>query len=164
MRRFMASTAAFIAALLLSTASVQAESETAGASAPVPRFVSLATEGAYGRNGPGLDHRISWIYQHVGLPLQVTAESGPWRRVRDPDGTEVWMHARNLDARRTVYLKHVATLRRAARAEARALAHLRAGVIASITGCHGDWRRISVGGRIGWVEADAVWGSDCAGL
>src|SRR5262249_54048549 len=79
---------------------------------PVPRYVSLRTEGANGRHGPSVQQRVDWIYEHAGLPLQVTGESGPWRRVRDPDGTETWMHAQNLEPRRTVYVKQVATLRR----------------------------------------------------
>ena len=81
-----------------------------------PRFVSLKTEGVEGRHGPGLEHRVDWIYERAGLPVQVLAESGAWRRVRDPDGAEVWMHAQNLDARRTVYVREPATLRRTARA------------------------------------------------
>jgi SH3-like domain-containing protein len=60
---------------------------------PVPRFVSLKTEGANGRRGPGLEHQVDWVYERVGLPLQVTGESGPWRRVVDPDGDQVWIHA-----------------------------------------------------------------------
>src|SRR5262245_2528471 len=62
---------------------------------PVPRFVSLKVEGARGRRGPDDDQTILWVYQRVGLPLLVTGESGPWRRVRDPDGDVVWMHEQN---------------------------------------------------------------------
>jgi SH3-like domain-containing protein len=132
---------------------------------PVPRFVSLKAEGANGRRGPGLDHRVDWIYERAGLPLQVTGESGPWRRVRDPDGGEVWMHAQNLEARRTAYVTQAATMRRAARPGAAAVAHLAPGVVGVLTGCEGDWRRLALGGRVGWVEAGALWGSDdCAGL
>lgn len=131
---------------------------------PVPRFVSLKVEGANGRHGPGLDHRIAWIYQRAGLPLRVTAESGPWRRVADPDGAEVWMHAQNLDPRRTAYVTRASALRRQAREGAQAVAQLEPGVIGALTGCEGEWRRFAVGGRVGWIEAGALWGADCAGL
>jgi len=131
---------------------------------PVPRFVSLKTEGANGRHGPGLEHRVDWIYERAGLPLQVTGESGPWRRVVDPDGAEVWMHAQNLDQRRTIYVREATAMRRNARESAPVAAYLAAGVVGSVTGCDGEWRRIAIGGRIGWVENDALWGGDCAGL
>ncbi len=129
---------------------------------PVPRFVSLKTEGANGRRGPGLEHQVEWLYERAGLPLQVTGESGPWRRVVDPDGDQVWMHAQNLDQRRTAYVQEAVALRRNANEGAQILAYLSPGVVAGFTGCDGDWRRVTIGGRIGWVPADAIWGADCA--
>ena len=130
-----------------------------------PHFVSLRTEGANGRRGPGLEHRIDWIYERIGLPLQIVGESGPWRRVRDPDGAEVWMPAQNLDARRMAYVGTGGDLRRQPRAGAGAKAHLAPGVIGALTGCQEGWVRIAVGGRVGWVEQAAIWGAEgCEGL
>jgi len=160
-------TAAIIAActaLFLTAASADTPTLGPDSNLPVPRFVSLKTEGANGRHGPGLDHRVDWIYEHAGLPLRVTAESGPWRRVVDPDGAEVWMHAQNLDARRTAYVTQATALRRQAREGAQPVAYLQAGVIGALTGCDGSWARFAVGGRVGWVEAGALWGVDCDGL
>lgn len=131
---------------------------------PVPRFVSLKAEGANGRRGPGLEHQIEWIYERAGLPLQVTGESGPWRRVVDPDGDQVWMHAQNLEPRRTAYVLEAVALRRHANENAAVLAYLTPGVVAGFTGCDGEWRRITISGRIGWVRAAGVWGADCAGV
>lgn len=139
----------------------------AGAEPPAtaPRYVSLKTAGANGRNGPGVEHRIDWVYQRVGLPLEVLGESGPWRRVRDPDGAEVWMHERNLESRRTAYVAAPAQMRRAARPGAATVAFLAPGVIGALTGCSGDWRRVAVAGRVGWVDKAELWGAeDCSGL
>ncbi|MES1198897.1 MAG: SH3 domain-containing protein [Pseudomonadota bacterium] len=131
---------------------------------PVPRFVSLRTQGANGRHGPGLEHKVDWIYQRQGLPLEVTAESGRWRRVRDPDGAETWMIANNLDDHRTAFVKadQDVALRDAPRPEAHAQAWLAPGVVGNVTGCQGQWRRVAVGGRVGWVEKSALWGADDA--
>jgi SH3-like domain-containing protein len=64
-----------------------------------------------------------------------------------------------------VYVTRTATLRRAARDGAPPVAYLAQGVIGALTGCEGDWRRVAVGGRVGWVEQSALWGGDdCAGL
>jgi SH3-like domain-containing protein len=166
MRRGMS--AAMIAAsslFFLTAASADTPALGPDSNLPVPRFVSLKVEGANGRHGPGLDHPVDWIYQHAGLPLRVTAESGPWRRVADPDGTEVWMHAQNLDPRRTAYVTRASALRRQARDGAAVVAYLDTGVIGAITGCEGEWRRIAIAGRVGWVEAGALWGAgDCTGV
>lgn len=160
------SAAIFAAAAILIIGPAAADAPAVGADSnlPVPRFVSLKTVGANGRHGPGLEHRVDWIYQRAGLPLQVTGESGPWRRVVDPDGATVWIHAQNLEQRRTVYIREAAPLRRTARNGSEPLAYLQAGVIGALTGCQGEWRRVAVGGRVGWVSNEAVWGGDCAGL
>jgi SH3-like domain-containing protein len=94
----------------------------------------------------------------------VTGESGPWRRVVDPDGVTVWMHAQNLEQRRTVFIEQPTALRRSARDNAQPVAYLQAGVVGALTGCEGDWRRVAVRGRVGWVQNSALWGGDCAGL
>lgn len=150
--------------LFLTAASADTPAIGPDSNLPVPRFVSLKTEGAHGRNGPGLDHPITWIYQREGLPLRVTAESGPWRRVVDPDGAEVWMHAQNLDTRRTAYVAGASALRRHPRDASSAIAHLDQGVVATLTGCDGEWRRVAIAGRVGWVRAETLWGADCSGL
>jgi SH3-like domain-containing protein len=161
-REILAALAA--AATLFSLSSATADTPATGTDSnlPVPRFVSLKTPGANGRHGPGLEHRVDWIYERAGLPLQVTGESGPWRRVVDPDGDQVWIHAQNLDQRRTAYVQEAVALRRNARESAPVLAYLAPGVVVGFTGCDGEWRRVTVGGRIGWVPANVVWGTDCA--
>lgn len=158
--------AAMAAAFALFSLNAAAEAPTIGPDShlPVPRFASLKTEDANGRHGPGEEHRVDWVYERPGLPLRIIAESGPWRRVVDPDGVQVWMHAQNLEPRRTAYVTEAATLRRAAREHAPAVAYLSPGVIGALTGCEGDWRRVAVRGRVGWVERSALWGADdCTG-
>lgn len=136
---------------------------------PVPRYASLKAEGANARRGPSMDQPITWIYQRPGLPLQITGESGPWRRVRDPDGAETWMHRQNLEERRTVYVRRLghedAALRSSPRPGGRPVAYLAEGVVGRLTACEGGWRRVAVGGRVGWVRSDALWaGEDCLGI
>jgi SH3-like domain-containing protein len=131
---------------------------------PVPRFVSLKTEGARGRRGPGFDHITLWEYRRVGLPLMVTGESGPWRRVRDPDGDVVWMHEQNLAERRTIYVRESTALRRTPDRAGRVLAYLEPGVTGPVTACDNEWRRVNIEGRDGWVDNDDLWGGVCAGL
>ncbi len=155
--------AAALAALSLVCASANATPLVGGDShLPVPRFVSLKTDGANGRRGPGPNQPVQWIYQRVGLPLLVTGESGPWRRVRDPDGAETWIHTSSLDDKRTALVRGDgdAALRSEPRDGARVLAYLAPGVIGSLTGCDGGWRRVVVGGRVGWVEQSVIWGAD----
>lgn len=120
---------------------------------PAPRFVSLRAEGANDRRGPGLEHRVDWICERAGLPLRVTGESGPCRRVRDPDGVEVWMHAQNLDQRGRVFVNQPDALHSSASSTGAGAADLDAAVIGAVTGCAGDWRRAQRGGPGGQCGA-----------
>ena len=72
---------------------------------------------------------LAFVYERAGLPLLVLGESGPWRRVRDPDGAEVWMHMRNLDTRAMAYVRTAAEMRRNPRPNSGVKARLDPGVI-----------------------------------
>ena len=151
-----------LAALLLSTTTAFAADAPSATVPSAPHFMSLKIEGANGRRGPSATQPVIWIYQRMGLPLQVTGESGPWRRVRDPDGAEVWLQARNLDERRTAIVRgaHDVELRSGPNTGGRVIATMAPGVVGAVTGCEGEWRRFAVGGRVGWARANALWGAD----
>jgi SH3-like domain-containing protein len=166
--------AAFACALAALTAAASADSPaTAPQTAtvrigpdsglPVPRFVALKENRVNGRRRADARAPIDWIYQRPGLPLMVTAEAGSWRRVRDPAGGEVWIHATSLDNRATVYVRGgsdgEATLRRQPSSTARPMAILEQGVVAEVMSCEADWLRVRVNDRTGWVRARDVWGA-----
>ncbi|MFZ4120098.1 MAG: SH3 domain-containing protein [Caulobacterales bacterium] len=143
-----------------------ASSQRLGANSglPLPRFVSLDTDQANGLRRPSSDAPVDWIYVAPGLPLQVTAEQGSWRRVRDPDGTQVWMHVSALSNTSSVFVRggnrHEAILRTAPDANARTRAILEQGVIATVTDCETGWVKLAVNDLEGWVRADALWGAN----
>ncbi|MBL4542785.1 MAG: hypothetical protein JKP97_13440 [Rhodobacteraceae bacterium] len=125
---------------------------------PLPRFVSLKAGEANARRGPGMTHRVDWVFQRAGMPLMVTAEFGHWRRVQDHDGAGGWMHYALLSGARTVLTEEPVTLRRAPRADAAAAAILEAGVIARLGECNPDWCELRVEGYRGWAPKTALWG------
>lgn len=69
---------------------------------PLPRYVSLKTNEGNARRGPGLTHRIDWVFTRAGMPLRITAEFEHWRRVEDQDGAGGWVHYSLLSGVRTV--------------------------------------------------------------
>lgn len=151
-----------ISAALLAAATLFSLS-SATADQPV-RFMSVRTDSVEGRQGPSATDRLRWLYQRAGLPVQVLAERNGWMQVRDPAGDEVWMRSEDLDVRRTIYVREQTELRRTARQGGQIVAYLMPGVIGAVTGCDGDWRRVAVGGRIGWTRNSSLWGGECQGL
>lgn len=133
---------------------------------PVPRFESLKYPAVHGRIGPSLDHPIAWKYERKGLPVLIIKESQDWRFVRDPDGDEVWVHARMLSGARTVLVRSNIELKRKASPDADAVAVLQNGVVARLTACSAGWCEVSVDRRKGYAIRSVLWGSDAneAGL
>lgn len=126
---------------------------------PVPRFESLRYPAVHGRVGPSLDHPIAWKYERKGLPVLILKESQDWRYIRDPDGDEVWVHARMLTQTRTVLVRGETELKRKASAEARGVAVLQNGVVGELLACSGAWCQISAERFKGYVSRQSVWGS-----
>ncbi|MBL8667179.1 MAG: hypothetical protein JNM48_06930 [Rhodospirillales bacterium] len=128
---------------------------------PVPRFVSLRVSEAIMRAGPGQEYPIRWTYQHVGIPLEVTRDYYDWRRVRDWQGSEGWMHSRVLSSRRTVMISgEIRTLRDEPEADATPVARLQGPVIGKLLSCpkNSDWCRIEVSAVKGWLRRSEMWG------
>lgn len=126
---------------------------------PLPRFVSLKGDQGNARRGPGLTHRIDWVFTRPGMPLMVTAEYENWRRVEDQDGAGGWVHYALLSGVRSVLITtDMAELRDAPRADARVSAQAELGVVARIMKCEPDWCRVSTGGERGWITKTALWG------
>ncbi len=126
---------------------------------PVPRFVSLKSAEGNVRRGPSLTHKIDWVFKRRNMPLELTAEFGNWRRVRDVDGAGGWMHYSLLSGMRTVLVQQdLLPLLAQPREKATVVAKLESGVIARLGDCKGDWCRLTVEGRKGWAKRAALWG------
>ena len=127
---------------------------------PLPRFESLRYSAVHGRQGPNLDHPILWRYEREGLPMLVVRETHGWRRVRDPDGDEVWMQARMLSATRTALITRDVELKRRPGADSPARARLKPGVIVELGECDQGWCEIEIGRDNGWVAKSDLWGAE----
>lgn len=131
---------------------------------PVPRFVSLSAERANMRVGPGRNYMIKWVYVSPGLPLEVLAEYGNWRKVRDHEGASGWMYHSLLSGRRTgtvaPWKSEAVPLRGAASFHAPVIARLRPHVVVFLETCGGKWCNVSLeGGQLsGHVRQAELWG------
>jgi SH3-like domain-containing protein len=132
-----------------------------GTGLPLPRFVSLRAETAKLRTGPGVQYPEDWIYQRPGLPLEVIAEYHTWRKVRDWQGTQGWMHQSLLSNQRTlIVVGATRTLRSNPDIKAPPVARAESAVIGRILSCPADssWCRVEIDGFRGWMRKIEFWG------
>jgi len=148
-----------VAALVALVVAMTAAGAWAQSNRPLPRFVSLRAGEVNVRTGPGVRYPIDWVFQRKGLPIEIITEYDTWRKIRDWEGTEGWVHQSMLSGTRTVLItKETRVLRREPSAAAPAVAHVEAGVVAALKWCEGGWCRIRAAGYEGWLKTADFWG------
>ena len=150
-----------VGALLLACSMMPALAQDRGqvTNLPLPRFVSLKASEGNVRRGPSLTHRIDWVFKRRDLPLEITAEHGHWRRVRDRDGAGGWIHYSLLSGTRTAIVEaDMLDILSKPDPKSMVVARLELGVVARIDECSRDWCRLSAGGYRGWAEKKHLWG------
>ncbi|PXW58925.1 SH3 domain-containing protein [Chelatococcus asaccharovorans] len=130
---------------------------------PIPRYVSLKSDRVNLREGPSKDHRVTWVFQRAGLPVEVTAEFETWRRIRDSEGAEGWVLHSLLSGRRTALVApwekgQTFDMRDQTDAKSPITARLQAGVIANVRSCDGTWCSVMVRDVAGYMKQDRLWG------
>ena len=149
----------FAAAVLLFARPGVALGQSDTSRLPVPRFVSLKASEVNARAGPGKRYPVKWKYVRPGLPVEIIAEYETWRKIRDWEGGESWVHRAMLSgARRVIVTGGVRTLYRRAEDDAPAVARLKPGMIAQIEDCADGWCRVEVRNYGGWLKYSDVWG------
>jgi len=131
---------------------------------PLPRFAALRSDSVNLRSGPGTRFPIEWTYQRRDLPVEIIREFELWRRIRDPEGTEGWVHQSTLMGRRSVIVRGApgseTLLRRRPEAEAAPVARLRPGVVLRLRQCEARsaWCEAQAGEYRGFIRRAEVWG------
>ncbi len=126
---------------------------------PLPRFVSLGADEVNLRTGPGLRYPVAWVFVRKALPVEIVAEFEQWRRVRDFEGAEGWVHKAMLSGKRTVLvIGDGRTLRALPDPRSRALGRAEARVQGVLRACRDDWCEVTLQSIRGWMRRAYLWG------
>lgn len=131
---------------------------------PIPRFVSLKSDRVNARSGPNKDQDVRWVYTHVGMPVEITAEFENWRRIRDWEGAEGWVYHSLLSGRRMAVVvpktkDELVPLYESADLKSAVSARLQSGVLGTLRSCDGSWCQFSGKGFDGYVRQERLWGA-----
>jgi len=128
---------------------------------PLPYWASIAAGQALMRTGPDRTYPALWLYKRRDLPVRVLQVVGPWRRVQEQDGSSGWMLATLLAARRTaVVVGRYRPIVSDPSSDGRLLWQAEPGVIGRISKCDGQYCRIQIGEKVGYIEQSGLWGVD----
>lgn len=126
---------------------------------PLPRFVSLKSSEVNSRAGPGTNYPIKWVYIQKHLPVEVVAEFGNWRKVRDREKDEGWVLHSLLSGKRSAILKEPATAYTSYGGK-RSVMRLGKGVVIVVSKCRKTQCKFSHNEKEGWVNKAKLWGID----
>ena len=139
-----------------------AHAATEGTGLPLPRFASLRAGRVNLRTGPGVQYPVDWVYQRRGLPVEIIAEYRTWRKIRDWQSTQGWVHQSMLSGKRTIIaVGKKRTLRSTPDTNSPAVAQIEAGATSKLVKCPptGGWCMIQSGEIKGWLRKVEFWGA-----
>lgn len=126
---------------------------------PLPRYASVKSEEANIRNGPGLRYPVRFVIVRKAMPVEVIAEFENWRKVKDMDGEEGWVHRSMLSSDRTVVvLNGTQALHDDPEPNSRTVAFAEQGVVAELLECKEEWCQVHVGTEKGFIHRRNLWG------
>lgn len=162
MRYMVISAAVIVLGLLAGTTFASDVGRTTGL--PIPRFVSVKVKHANVRVGPGINYPLKWIFVRSGLPVEIIAEFGNWRRIRDWEGGEGWMFGPLLSGKRTALVApwsgaKPVSLRADSARDASTVAIVQPNVLVRVDGCDGKWCRVNAKARRGYIRQTRLWGA-----
>jgi SH3-like domain-containing protein len=157
-----------LAALLWLPAAQAAAAPANPSGLPLPRFVTTRSDPVNVRVGPGTKYDVAWVYVKAGMPVEIIQEFDTWRKIRDVDGSEGWLHQNLLQGRRTGFVapwrtegEHIALLSDP-RTDAGVRAWLGPKLRVEIKECDGNWCKVTAGGADrtieGFLAQPELWG------
>ena len=126
----------------------------------IPRYVSLRHNRSFGRSGPTRGHGVRWVYERKGLPVIIVAETEMFRKVRDQNGDESWMHKSQLAGRRSAVSLQEVRIFSKPRESAKVRAMAAKDTILFIDDCDTiGWCKVEAKtGHKGFVRSKSIWG------
>jgi SH3-like domain-containing protein len=159
---------AYLAAL-----TTPASAQTGPSGLPLPRFATTRSDPINVRVGPGTKYAIAWTYVKAGQPVEIIQEFDTWRKIRDVDGSEGWVHQNLLTGVRSAIVAPWSADGRVALLKAKAedggvRAWLPAGLRVGVDRCDGTYCLVNASGRTetgsassftGYLPQGAIWGA-----
>ena len=137
-----------------------AQAEKPDKAGKLPRFASLRSGEVNVRTGPGPRYPVEWVFMRRDMPVEIVAEFDTWRKIRDWQNTEGWVHQSMLSSRRFVLIvaDEVLPLLRRGDDAGPAVAMLEPGVVVQLLQCDPQWCRLQASRVNGWVKRGSIWG------
>ena len=144
-----------VTATNLTSAEAQTERKT-------PYWASISAGKAMMRTGPAKTYPATWLYVRADLTMPVLETYASWRNIQDPNGETGWMLVNLLSDQRTALVTGEGPhpMYESPDAGSKLLYRVEKNVVGRLSDCEGEWCRLDVGGRRGYIKRAHLWGTD----
>lgn len=149
-----------ICILVYTSVSSQAEDFGSNTGYKLPRFLSIKSEEVNMRVGSSINYPIILQFIIKNMPIEITDEYDAWRKVKDIEGNEGWIHKSLLKGDRFAITNQpyetMAQIYRKPQGEV--IGSIGKKNIVKINSCLTKWCKIEYGKYKGWMNKKNLWG------
>ena len=146
--------------ILINTSFISAGTFGNETSLKIPRFVSLKSDNSNLRVGPGENYPIKLKYIVANTPVEIIDEYKNWRKIKDYEENEGWMHKSLIKGKRfaivnTLYQEGLQVFNKP---KGNNIGKIGKRNILEVKTCLMNWCKIKHKKNTGWVNKLNLWG------
>jgi SH3-like domain-containing protein len=128
-----------------------------------PYYVAIKSDKVNSHVGPGKIYKVVFEYVQKYLPLMVVARYDNWRKIKDPDGDEGWVHKSMLSPKRFVITKNnLSQFMSESNETSQLIAQIKKNFVMELLSVRGNWCKTAFTWHgikfTGWVKKNDVFG------
>ena len=122
-------------------------------------FLTLRNDKVNLRQGPSFEYPIKLFYKKKYLPVLVQDKSDNFRKIRDHENNNVWIHVSQLSKKKAaITLEENILVFSNPTLYSKPLVVLAKGKLCRVLKCKSEWCKIKVDKFVGWIKKENLWG------
>jgi|TARA_B100001540_G_scaffold187716_1_gene165617 SH3-like domain-containing protein len=122
-------------------------------------FLTLRNDKVNLRQGPSFEYPIKLFYKKKYLPVLVQDKSDNFRKIRDHENNNGWIHVSQLSKKKAaITLEENILVFSNPTLYSKPLVVLAKGKLCRVLKCKSEWCKIKVDKFVGWIKKENLWG------
>ena len=122
-------------------------------------FLTLRNDKVNLRQGPSFEYPIKLFYKKKYLPVLVQDKSDNFRKIRDHENNNGWIHVSQLSKKKAaITLEENILVFSNPTLYSKPLVVLAKGKLCRVLKCKSEWCKIKVDKFVGWIKKESLWG------
>ena len=123
------------------------------------KYLSLRNNKVNVRIAPSRTSPVKWVYEKKGMPVLIIDEYYNWRKIKDFENDNGWVHVSQLSKKRSVlFVEDNVLIFSSPTYFSKPLNRLSKLEVATITKCSLQWCKVKNNLFSGWVKKNSLWG------